>query len=277
MDKNIPGIVVLFGSGETLDTGRKIQRNILFDLPRGQHIAVVETPAGFQPNSHAIAQGLADVFTHSLKEFISDVTIVPARKKETSFSPDSEALLKPLENASYIVLGPGSPTYAARQLKGTKAWESIIKRWQKGATIVLSSAAAIAAGEHVLPVYEIYKVGSDYYWEEGLSLFSVLGVSVSILTHWNNNDGGKELDTSHCFMGKDRFNKVYELFPKGNILLCIDEHTAVIFNFKKGLLQVRGKGNMILILNGSDMIFENGKFYKIEAMVKGVKTEGVVQ
>jgi cyanophycinase-like exopeptidase len=277
MDKATSGIVVLFGSGETLDTGRKIQRNILFDLPRGQHIAIVETPAGFQPNSHTVAQVLADVFTNSLKEFIAEVTVIPARQKHTLYSPDDEELLKPLANASYIVLGPGSPTYAARQLKSTKAWECIMERWKQGATIVLSSAAAIAAGEYVLPVYEIYKVGSDYYWEEGLSLFSDLGMPISILTHWNNHDGGADLDTSHCFMGKDRFSKIYDLFPQEKTLLCIDEHTAVIFYFKKGLLQVRGKGNMVLILKRSETVFENGKFYQIEDMVKGIKTEGMVQ
>jgi hypothetical protein len=43
------------------------------------------------------------------------------------------------------------------------------------------------------------------------------------------------------------------------------------------LLQVRGKGNMVLILKRSETVFENGKFYQIEDMVKGIKTEGMVQ
>lgn len=260
------GIVILFGSGETLDTGRKIQRNVLFSLPRGQDVAVLETPAGFQTNSATVAKELADLFSTSLKEFIASVSVIAARKKGTKESPDDEEILEPLKNASYIVLGPGSPTYAAKQLQNSKALELIKKRWQVGATIVLSSAAAIASGEYVLPVYEIYKAGHDLSWGEGLSMFTDMGLPLSILTHWNNTDGGEKLDTSHCFMGKERFKKMYDLFPKNKPLLCIDEHTAVIFYFSKDVFHIAGKGNATLLLSGKEIIFERGGKYSFSSL-----------
>jgi cyanophycinase-like exopeptidase len=270
---NTHGIIVLFGSGETLDTGRKIQRNVLFDLPRGQKVAIVETPAGFQPNSNIVAQELAQVFTFSLKEFVQDVAIIPARKKGTVQSPDAEEILMPLLDASYIVLGPGSPTYAAKQLTDSKALSHIKNRWEHGATLVLSSAAAIASGEYVLPVYEIYKAGADFYWEKGLNMFEQIGLPLSVLTHWNNTDGGEKLDTSHCFMGKERFTKLLHLFPKDKPLICIDEHTAVIMYIDKDSFQVRGKGNMSLLLEGNTTVFEHGAMYRLSDMAKGIKTD----
>jgi cyanophycinase-like exopeptidase len=239
-------------------------------------VAILETPAGFQPNAAIVAQELGEIFQTSLKEFVTDVTIIPARKKGTEESPDNEALLTPLERATYIVLGPGSPTYAVKQLQDSKALSLLKKQWQKGATLVLSSAAAIAAGESVLPVYEIYKAGSDFYWEKGLDLFSEFELPLSILTHWDNTDGGEKLDTSHCFMGANRFKKIYELFPHKKPLLCIDEHTAALFYFSDDIFVVKGKGTVIVFLNGKQTTFENGKAYSISKMIQGNKEEKIL-
>ena len=276
MSKDV-GIVILFGSGETLDSGRKIQRNVLMTLPRNQHVAILETPAGFQPNSAAVAQELAEVFRQSLQEFVTDVTVVPARKKGTVYSPDDEDIIAPLEQASYIILGPGSPTYAATQLQNSKALESLKRRWEQGATLVLSSAAAIASGEFVLPVYEIYKAGHDLCWEKGLRLFSDIGLPFSVVTHWDNTDGGEKLDTSHCFMGEKRFMRLYELFPKDKPLLCIDEHTAAIFYFSQDVFSVEGKGTLTLLLENRPTTFDHGKTYSISAIVNGEKKEVVLK
>lgn len=268
---NTHGILVLFGSGETLDTGRKIQRTVLFDLPRKQHVAVLETPAGFQPNSESVATDLAEIFQTSLQEFVEAVSVIPARKKGTTYSPDNLDILSPLDTASYIMLGPGSPTYAAKQLQDSKALEKMIDRWKNGATLVLSSAAAIASGEYVLPVYEIYKAGHDIYWEKGLNIMAKAGFSCTVLPHWNNTDGGTKLDTSHCFMGRERFEQLSALLPQDHPFLCIDEHTAVIFYGEKDLFQVRGKGELTLIRGDTSEHFSHG-YYRFSDLVKGIKT-----
>ena len=54
-------------------------------------------------------------------------------------------MVAPLLAANYLVLGPGSPTYAANQLAGSLAWHTILARHRLGAPLVLASAAAIAA------------------------------------------------------------------------------------------------------------------------------------
>jgi hypothetical protein len=67
--------------------------------------------------------------------------------------------------------------------------------------LAFASAASIAVGRYALPVYEIYKVGADLHWVDGLDLFRVFGWELAIVPHWNNREGGDDLDTSRCFMG----------------------------------------------------------------------------
>lgn len=260
------GRLIIFGSGETLDTGRKIQRLVLREFANKQRIAILETPAGFQPNSNLVAKEIAHLFEHSLAEFVENVSIIPARKKGTPESPDNKAILSPLTSADYIFLGPGSPTYTVFQLENSIALKMIIERWRDGATLVLSSAAAIAFGEHCLPVYEIYKAGFDLYWEKGLRVLREVLPPLTIVTHWNNKEGGDKLDTSHCYMGRDRFKKLVTLLPKGTPILGIYEHTAVIFDFTAHSFSIEGVGNISLLKNSTIKLFKRGFVYDIDAL-----------
>src|SRR6266704_3482829 len=111
------------------------------------------------------------------------------------------------------------------------AWHAILARHRLGAPLILASAAAIAASAHALPVYEIYKVGEDLGWKTGLNLLGAFGRNVAIVPHWNNHEGGEELDTSHSFMGQDRFERLLELLPPDVDVVGIDEHTALMLDF----------------------------------------------
>ena len=104
-------------------------------------------------------------------------------------------------------MGPGSPTYTARQLTGSLAYEIIQARQRTGAALVLASAATIAFGCQTMPIYEIYKAGMDLHWQPGLNYFQQFGLDLVIVPHWNNAEGGAELDTSRCFMGAGRFDE----------------------------------------------------------------------
>ncbi len=263
------GNLILFGSGETTPSGRAIQRRFLGNFGIKQSIAILETPAGFQPNSYKVALEIAQVFRTSLVEYVKDVFIIPARKKVIDrFSTDNQTILKPLSKSSYIFLGPGSPTYTVKQLRNSKAWKMIVERWKKGANICFSSAGALSVGLYTLPVYEIYKSGFDLYWEKGLNIFENVGLSLSIMTHFNNREGGKDLDTRYCFMGQERFNKLLMMLPRDHVLLGIDEHTAVIFDFYHKMFWIDGLGKATLKNQTKEIIFKKGKYYKIESFTQ---------
>ena len=259
----MPGPIVLFGSGEAAPAARRAHAAALDRIAPPIRACVLETPAGFEPNSPRVAGRLAEFLRH---RFQFDAQVVPARKRGTPHSPDEPDVVAPLLTSNYIMLGPGSPTYAARQLADSLAWQVVLVRHRLGAALVLASAAAIATSAYVLPVYEIYKVGQDLHWQPGLDLLGPFGRRVAVVPHWNNREGGEDLDTSHSYMGSDRFERLLSMLPADVDVLGIDEHTAVFMDFHVGSALVLGRGGMSWLSDGRLARFEPGTSVPLETL-----------
>jgi hypothetical protein len=206
-----------------------------------------------------VAQQIADFIEKHLQNFGPQVQVVPARKRGTPFSPEEPAILAPLLSSNVIFMGPGSPTYAARQLQDSLAWQIVTANHRLGASIVLASAATLAVSAYTLPVYEIYKVGEELHWQPGLDFFAPYGLSLVFVPHWNNQDGGANLDTSRCYMGRDRFAKLLDKLPADVTVLGIDEHTALALNLETGRCQVLGRGGVTQLKKGAQRRFGSGQ------------------
>src|SRR5207248_2346381 len=165
-----PGTLALFGSGETSRHGRKVQEALLARCPVPVRVAVIETPAGFQPNCDAVHARIRRFFEHNLQNYRPEVSLVHARRRGTPLDPDDPAIAAPILSADYLFAGPGSPTYAVRQWRGSVTLDYLRRRWLEGAPLALASAAVLAIAARTLPVYELYKVGEDLHWVEGLDL-----------------------------------------------------------------------------------------------------------
>lgn len=252
------GRIALFGSGESAPGAHRIHRRIMQQLRSPVRSVIVETPAGFEPNSAGVAQGVARYLDHHLQEFQPHIDIIPARKRGTAHSPDDPRLAPPIFAANYLFMGPGSPTYAARQLRDSFIWHSLLAQHRRGAALVFSSATTIAVSRRALPVYEIYKVGEDLHWKDGLDFFASFGLSLVVVPHWNNNDGGEELDTSRCYMGQARYRALIEMLDRDVTILGIDENTGIIINPATGVCEVVGAGGAIVIRDGQRMPVESG-------------------
>jgi cyanophycinase-like exopeptidase len=260
------GQLVIFGSGETSASGRKVFDEIFQRLPSPIRVAIVETPAGFEPNSEVVAGRIADFLRQGLQNFALEITIVPARKRGTPYSPDDPALADAVLGADCIVLGPGSPTYAVRQLRASVLWDAIRLRFAEGAALVLSSAAVLAISADTLPVYEIYKVGADLGWEPGLDLLGPTGPRLVFIPHWNNTEGGADLDTSRCYMGEERFGYLRGLLPSPVTVVGIDEHTTLIVEPAVASGQVVGRGGVIIEQSGQTTRYENGNTFALNLL-----------
>ncbi|MCA9962571.1 MAG: hypothetical protein KC443_26235 [Anaerolineales bacterium] len=266
MKAEIPGLVVLLGSGETLPSSGKIHEYVARQLPQKPHIVILETPAGFEPNSDRVAGKIKEFLERRLQNYKPDISVLPARKRGTPFSPDNADIVSPILTADEILLGPGSPTYGSRQLRGSLALRMIAARHRLGATLFLSSSATLSFGALTMPVYEIYKVGEDLHWQRGLDFLAAYGLSVTVIPHWNNSDGGTELDTSHCYVGEARFTKLQTLLPAGQCVLGIDEHTAVIINFADGCCQVMGSGTATVLRDGTAHVYEKDSRFSLDVL-----------
>ena len=245
-----PGIVALFGSGETSASGQKIFDAILRQLPQSPRVALIETPAGFELNSDRVIGRVGEFLNLHLQNYQPEVITIPARARGSEFSPDNPQVVDPMCTADMLFMGPGSPSYAVRQLQGSLLWDVLLACHRAGAAIALSSAAVIAIGAYALPVYEIYKVGEELHWKPGLDLLGQYGLSLVFIPHWNNNEGGEDLDTSRCFMGKSRFTRLVELLPPDLAIIGIDENTGLLIDPQTGDCQVIGSGGVTLIHTG---------------------------
>jgi cyanophycinase-like exopeptidase len=251
-----PGPVSLIGSGETAAIGGQMLEYLVKPYPQPVKISVLETPAGFEENAERVAGRVVEYLATRLQNYQIQINQVPARKKGTPLSPDAPGIVEPLYQSQVIFFGPGSPTYTVRQMENSLAWQIIQARQRLGASLALASAATIATGTLALPVYEIYKVGEDPHWKPGLDLFRPYGLSLVVVPHWNNREGGAELDTSRCFIGLKRFQALCEQLPESVTILGIDEHTAVTIDFAGELCQVMGQGEVHLLRRDGSRILQ---------------------
>lgn len=252
------GNIAFLGSGETSLAGGRVFDQFARQTDGPVRIALLETPAGFELNSPQVAGRVADFLKTRLQNYNPQIDIIPARKKGSAYSPDDPQICAPLLHANIIFMGPGSPTYVIRQLIGSLAWEIIRARQRMGAALVFASAATIAVGSHALPVYEIFKVGQDIHAVPALSFFDDFSTTLSFIPHWNNTDGGSDVDTNRCFIGAARFAEWRNLLPAGHPILGLDEHTGVIFDFQNREIQITGVSTVSLLGAGGVKTFSSG-------------------
>lgn len=274
-----PGTITLMGSGETSTSGGQVFEALAQEMQPPVQISVLETPAGFEANASRVAGRVADFLKVRLQNYRPQLNLVQARKKGTPFSPDLPEIVAPLYESQMIFFGPGSPTYTVRQLENSLAWHILQARQRLGASLVLASAATIAMGTLALPVYEIFKAGEDPHWKPGLDFFQPYGLSIVIIPHWNNHEGGEDVDTSRCFMGQERFAALQAMLPKGALILGLDEHTSITIDFQAQVCQVRGVGQIHILREtgqkdySADQLFsirELGAFHPLRAPEAGL-------
>ncbi len=260
------GLITLIGSGETAPSGRALYEPAFDRLPKPVKVAVMETPAGFELNSPHVASRVSEFIRHRLQNYKPDVTVVPARRRDTEFGTNNPDILRPLLDADCIFMGPGSPSYAVRHLTGTYAWDMIQARHRLGACLTFASSAAIAIGETAVPIYEIYKVGDDPHWIPGLDLLGPLGLRIACVTHWNNTEGGANLDTSRCYIGRARLETLLPALSDGTVVVGIDEHTALTLDFSERTCRVLGKGTVTLVDDGKERVFRVGSDFPMSEL-----------
>ena len=256
----------IHGSGETTLAGGRIFESLAKRINDPLRIALLETPAGFELNSSQVVGKVGEFMKTRLQNYKPVVDVVPARKKNSAFSPDDPEIVKPRLYANMIFMGPGSPTYAIRNLQGTLAWDVIRARHRLGATLIFASAATISIGAHALPVYEIYKVGQDVHAVDGLNLFGDFGLHISFIPHWNNAEGGADLDTSRCFVGMDRFAEWCDLVPVENQTIGLDEHTGLVVDIESNQCEVSGVSSVSIVRECDPEMYPTGSKFKLSEL-----------
>jgi hypothetical protein len=257
-----PRILAIMGSGEIAPAMAKVHRT-LFDQFGGPAPAVIlDTPYGFQENADDLSARTVEFFATSVGR---PVEVASFRSVEVDAVTAATALAR-IQQARYVMAGPGSPTYALRQWVGGPIPDALAEKLVTGGILTLASAAALTLGIVTIPVYEVYKVGEPPHWLDGLDLLGrATGLKAAVVPHFDNAEGGNH-DTRFCYMGERRLHLLEAMLPDGAFVLGVDSHTALLLDLDAGSASVAGLGGVTVRVGGRSTAFASGATFPIEAL-----------
>lgn len=271
----LPRLLTIMGSGETAPTMVKVHRSLLDRLgPAPVPAVLLDTPFGFQENASELAERVIHYFAESLRAPIEVASAasgdLPHPSDPSGASTDpfaNERLVSSVRDARYVFAGPGSPSYALRKWKGTVVPGLLREKLEHGGAITFSSAAALTLGVSTVPVYEVYKVGEDPFWLEGLDVLAATGLSAAVIPHYNNAEGGTH-DTRFCYLGERRLSFLEDLLPEGAFVLGVDEHTALMIDLDRRVGTVSGNGVVTVRAAGRSRTFASGEQVSLDELTE---------
>ncbi len=259
----LPRLLTIMGSGETAPTMIKVHRAVVERLGPGPvHGVLLDTPFGFQTNAPDIAARAVDYFRDSVG---ATLEVAGLRSAADLAPPHGDAVIARLAAAPLVFSGPGSPTYALRQWRGTLVPAVLAEKLALGGAVTFASAAALTLGAVAVPVYEVYKVGEEARWIEGLDLLGPLGLPVALIPHYDNAEGGTH-DTRFSYLGEARLARLEDDLPDGVFVLGVDEHTALCLDLDAGTAVVAGRGVVTVRARGRSTTIESGRTVPIDRL-----------
>jgi hypothetical protein len=264
-------LLVIMGSGETSPTMTGVHADLLTRLgPPPVPAVLLDTPYGFQENASDITRKALTYFRENVGH---EIGVASFRTAATATPLEYETMLARLREARYVFAGPGSPSYALRTWRGSDVPSVLVEKLRGGGCVTFSSAAACSLGSHALPVYEVYKVGCDPTWLEGLGILAEAGIDGAVIPHFNNAEGGTH-DTRFCYMGERRLRILESMLEPGAAILGVDEHTACILDLEADTVTVRGNGAVTLRRNGRERRLPGGGTFPLDALRPGGEAAG---
>lgn len=258
----LPHILAVMGSGETSPTMVSTHRMLAAKLAKTSRAVLLDTPYGFQENAPELATKASEYFQTSINLVLEVAGLTEI------IGADALAVergLQKVADADYVFAGPGSPTYALRQWSGTSLAGLLNKKLHDGGIVTFASAAALTLGKFTLPVYEIYKVGEDPRWLDGLNILGEIGINVALIPHYNNAEGGHH-DTRFCYMGERRLAILERELPDDVYVLGVDEHTGLVIDLDTETVNVVGKGVVTIRVHGESTQIASGETFSVDRL-----------
>ena len=266
-------VLTLMGSGETSPTMVKTHRGLVDRLGAGRPAVLLDTPFGFQSNADELTARAQQYFAESVG---TPLEVVSYRSDRELGTVAHEQSLDLLRRAGYVFAGPGSPTYALRQWQRSLVPDVLAEKLTTDGCVTFASAAALTLGLVTVPVYEIYKVGAEPVWEEGLDLLGqATGLRAAVIPHFNNAEGGTH-DTRYCYLGEERLATMEAALPEGAFVLGVDEHTGLVLDLDARSAAVVGIGTVtIRWRDGRTKVIESGQTCAIDELADAGASAGL--
>lgn len=264
----LPRVLVIMGSGETAPTMVGTHRRLTALLPSPVRAVVLDTPYGFQENAGELASRAVDYFRTSVNVEVQVAGLTRMKRSSDGIAPSAaqvERGLRAVQDAHYLFAGPGSPTYSLQQWTDTPIRGLLTEKLSRGGIVTFASAAALTLGVRTVPVYEIYKVGLDPQWLEGLGLLRELGINASVIPHFDNAEGGSH-DTRFCYLGERRLRVLETMMDDEEFIIGVDEHTGLVLDLDEDRAQVVGNSTVTLRKGDRQVVYSTGDSFSLEAL-----------
>ena len=264
----LPRILTIMGSGETAPTMVGTHRRLTALLPSPVRAVVLDTPYGFQENAGELATRAVDYFKSSVNVDLRVAGLTRMKPSSDGQMPSPtqvERGLRAVEDADYLFAGPGSPTYSIQQWSDTPIRNLLASKLKDGGVVTFASAAALTLGVRTVPVYEIYKVGVDPYWHDGLALLREIGVNASVIPHYDNSEGGSH-DTRFCYLGERRLRVLESMMSADEFIIGVDEHTGLVINLDEERAEVVGNSTVTLRKGDRQVTFSAGESFALQVL-----------
>lgn len=248
-----------------------VHRTVFQRLGNDPDAVLLDTPFGFQENAAILARKAVEYFRDATGR---NVEVAGLPRTDTGDVVAIERGLTRLRAADWVFAGPGSPSFALRQWRGTAVPDVLGDKLETGGALVFSSAAALTLGAVTVPVYEIYKAGADPYWLEGLDLLAAHGLPVAVIPHYDNREGGNH-DTRFCYLGERRLAMLEAELPADHFVLGIDEHTGMIVDLDADTAEIVGRGGLTLRRSGRSVHLEAGRTVPLDVLRSAGRERGV--
>ncbi len=257
------------GSGETAPTMVKVHRMMVERLASAgpdsePHAFLLDTPFGFQMNAEEISARAIAYFRESVG---ATLEVAGLRSSKDLEGEQGERIVARMAQIPLVFSGPGSPSYALRQWKETLVPSLLSEKLRLGGGVTFASAAALTLGSKTVPVYEIYKVGEEPHWLEGLDLLRPLGLPVVVIPHYDNKEGQTH-DTRYCYLGEERLVRMEEELDSGTFILGVDEHTALCIDFRSSSALIVGHGGVTVRVRARSERVEAGETIPIGQLLE---------
>lgn len=216
-------------------------------------IVLLDSPYGFQGNADDLT---ARTVGHFRERVGRELSVCSFRSAAAAAADPLayERSLALLREAGWAYAGPGSPSYTLRTWVDTPVPDLLARVVERGGVLTFSSAAALTLGLATVPVYEIYKVGEEPRWLDGLDLLGrLVGLRCALIPHWDNAEGGTH-DTRFCYLGEARLHTMEAELPEGTCVVGVDEHTALLLDLAEGTASVTGRGGVVVRLGGVEVL-----------------------
>ena len=252
------------GSGETSPTMVTPHKQMIANVSSTKTavLNLLDTPFGFQENADVLTSKLTEYFELSVGH---PVGVVSLRSTHVSSAELAKAV-NAIRDSDWLFAGPGSPSYALkvwRELGIKPHFDEVLSR----GILTFASAAALTVGSHTIPVYEMYKVGQEPHWLEGLNLLEYhTGMSAAVIPHFDNTEGANH-DTRFCYIGEQRLRVLESVLPSETFIIGVDGHTGVSFDLDTRVASVFGLGQMTIRHHGESWTVKSGESATFEEII----------